>query len=77
MNTIELKKRISQELLEIDDKYVLEGISKLINLNLDIDEYIVSDELIEKLNRSEKQIEAGNYITNENLNKRLNEWLKA
>lgn len=78
MNTIELKEHIMQELEHIDDEYVLEGISKLIHLNLyNETPYKVSDTLKEKLLRSDKQIDEGNFITNEDLNSQVKKWLKV
>ena len=78
MNTFKLKEQIKQELECIDDKYVLEGISRLLHININNDDvYYVSDDLKKKLMRSDKQIDEGNFISNKDLKYQLKKWLKV
>lgn len=78
MNTLKLKEQIKKELECIDDKYVLEEISRLLHININNDDvYYVSDDLKKKLMRSDKQIDEGNFISNKDLKYQLKKWLKV
>lgn len=71
MNNIELKKHIQEEIEQIDDTYILEGISRFIELNSEDEVYIIPSELKKKLALSDKQIDEGNYIDHGDLKQKI------
>ena len=76
MSTVELKKKVVEKLLATENDYLLEEINRLLELeNYEKDVYILSDIQKAKINQSLKQIENGECIIHEDLNKEIDKWL--
>ena len=76
MSTVELKKKVVEKLLATENDYLLEEINRLLELeNHEEDVYILSDIQKAKINQSLKQIENGEFVTHEDLNKEIDKWL--
>ena len=76
MSTVELKKKVVEKLLATESDYLLEEINRLLELeNHEEDVYILSDIQKAKINQSLRQIENGEFITHEDLNKEIDKWL--
>lgn len=73
MNIQSLKKQLINFINNIEDIEYLEGLNQLVK---DKDEiYILSKEQESAINEGLKDIEEGKYITDEVLNKEINQWL--
>ncbi|MBX7044553.1 MAG: hypothetical protein K1X86_01850 [Ignavibacteria bacterium] len=73
MNIQSLKKQLINSINNIEDIEYLEGLNQLVK---DKDEiYILSKEQESAINEGLKNIEEGKYITDEVLNKEINQWL--
>jgi hypothetical protein len=78
MLTAELKKRVVEKLLATENNYLLEEINRLLELeHYDETVCILSDSEKAKVNKSLQQIENGEYITDEDLNKETDKWLNG
>ena len=75
MTTAELKKSIVQEVHAVSDEKMLELLLiALENINSPISE--LEDWQIKEIEESEKQLERGEWITKEEADKKILEWLK-
>ena len=79
MSTLELKQRITEKVNMINDPDKLKEIEEMIEWEIQLDEekvYHLSEEQIAAVNESEEQIKRGEFISNEDANKEIEEWLK-
>ncbi len=76
MSTIEIKDNIISKIILIDDQSFLEAINILINNKADQKVYKLSPEQLESINRGINDIKEGNFITNEDLNLEISQWLE-
>jgi len=77
MTAVELKQRIIAQLSSTNDEELLEHISKVIDIELHSgDIHIMGEAEIEAVNEGLEQLENGQWITNEEANKRADEWLR-
>jgi predicted transcriptional regulator len=76
MKTIEIKNNIKNKINLINDKSFLEAINNIIENKAEEKIYKLSDEQLLMVNEGEKEIEAGNFITNEDLDLEIKQWLK-
>ena len=77
MNTIEIKTLIHEGIENIDDRDLLLSIKDLVDekyVSMDIKK--LSPWQIQRIDSAKKQIEQGNYLTNAEADKVVDEWLK-
>jgi predicted transcriptional regulator len=76
MSTIELRKLLIEKIQVTDDDKLLEEASRLLEVDIDeSDVYILNDKQKEAIEEGRKQIINGEYLTDEESNKEIDEWL--
>ena len=75
MRTIETKNNIINNINLINDKSFLEAINNIIENKAEERVYKLSEDQLSLVNEGEKEIESGNYITNEDLDLEISQWL--
>jgi hypothetical protein len=76
MTTKELRTRVIKKINEIDDESLLHDLIRLIEDSTDDNEiYRLSDNHKIAIDQAIDQIEKGDYLTNEQSNQQINEWL--
>lgn len=73
MTAIALKKYLVSRINLIDDDSVLDKIKKILEKEEKV--YVLSDYQLDKLAKSRKQIEDGNFLTQDEMDKKVEEWL--
>ncbi len=77
MSTIELRKLLIEKIQLTDDDKLLEEASRLLEVEIvDSDIYILNDKQKMAIEEGRKQILKGEYLTDEESNKEIDEWLK-
>ena len=77
MTTNELKHKVIDKINELNDDSILKDLIRLIEDSTDDNEiYRLSDNHKKAINTAIDQIEKGDYLTNEQSNKEIDEWLK-
>ena len=78
MQTTELKSKLIDKINKIEDKNLLMEATRLIDIEIPIDEekFIFSDMQKAKIMNSLKEIESGKYLTSDDANNEIEEWLK-
>jgi len=76
MSVAELQKKIIEKINETNDAGLLEDIYNFIGVDEGLDIfYHLSDTQLAAIEASQQQIKEGNYFTNEEVNKEIDEWL--
>lgn len=75
MDTIDLKEKLISKLQKIDSECILDGVSRLLELAQFEDVYKLPNQQRERLKESRQQIEKGEYITDEEINLKIDVWL--
>ena len=75
MRTIEIKNNIINKINLINDKSFLEAINNIIENKAEERVFKLSEDQLSLVNEGEKEIESGNYITNEDLDLEISQWL--
>jgi hypothetical protein len=76
MSTIELKEKLIEKIQNTDDENILEEAYRLLDLKTaDIEKYGFSDDQKSEVNESIIQIKQGKFLTNDDANKEIDEWL--
>ena len=76
MKTIEIKKKLINEINLSKNKYLLEEFYRLLNLENEIKEiYKLNAEQKSAIAEAREQIKNGDYLTNEQANQEIDEWL--
>ena len=76
MTTQELRHKVINKVNELDDESLLNDLIKLIDDNENDDEiYRLSDNHKKAINKAIDEIENGDYLTNDQSNKQIDEWL--
>jgi predicted transcriptional regulator len=76
MSTIELRKLLIEKIQLTDDDKLLEEASRLLEVDIEeSDVYILNDKQKEAIEEGRKQIINGEYLTDEESNKEIDEWL--
>jgi predicted transcriptional regulator len=73
MTTIALKKYLVSKINLLEDSSVLDKIKELIDETSKV--YVLSEYQIQRVEESRRQIEAGNFLTQEEMDKKVEEWL--
>ncbi|HZW64351.1 MAG TPA: hypothetical protein VFF23_01595 [Hanamia sp.] len=77
MSTIELRNTIIDKIKKIDDEDLLNEVNRLIEIETsDIEIYKFSDEQKAAIEEAEGQINRGEFLTDEEATKDIEEWLK-
>ena len=76
MSTIELRKLLIEKIQLTDDDKLLEEASRLLEVDIEeSDVYILNDKQKEAIDEGRKQIINGEYLTDEESNNEIDEWL--
>jgi urease accessory protein UreE len=76
MSTVELRKRLIEKIQLTDDDKLLEEASRLLEVEIELsDVYIINDKQKEAIEEGKKQIINGAYLSDEESNKEIDEWL--
>ncbi|MBL0145486.1 MAG: hypothetical protein IPP48_06725 [Chitinophagaceae bacterium] len=77
MSTIEMKKELIEKIQSTNDEGLLEEVYRLLEINNEeIDTIILSDYQKAKIDAGINDMQAGNFLSNEDANKEIEEWLK-
>jgi predicted transcriptional regulator len=77
MSTIEMKKELIEKIQSTNDEVLLEEVYRLLEINNEeIDTIILSDYQKAKIDAGIKDMQIGNFLSNEDANKEIEEWLK-
>ena len=76
MSTVELKKRLIDTIQKIEDKNILEEAFRLLEREAaDMETYKLSDEQKSIVNEARQQFNSGKFLTNEQADNEIDEWL--
>mgnify|MGYP000870811929 FL=1 len=77
MSTIEIQKELIEKIRSTYDESVLEEVYKILELNTEnFDKIVLTDFQKSKIDSGLKDMEDGNFISHEEANKQIEEWLK-
>lgn len=77
MSTSELKKRLIDKIKETDNNNLLEEAFRLLQLESeDIEAYKLSEDQKNAVNEARQQIKNGQFLTDDEANKDIDEWLR-
>ncbi|MBK8295885.1 MAG: hypothetical protein IPK91_01050 [Saprospiraceae bacterium] len=74
MSTLELREKVFKKLEFVED-YVLEEVLSLLEFETNEGLYKLSEAQKSKIDEAHKQIKAGNSLTDDEVNKEIDEWL--
>lgn len=76
MSTTELRKLLIEKIKRTDDDKLLEEAYRLLEVDIEeSDVYVLNDKQNEAINEARKQINEGKYLTDEESNREIDEWL--
>ena len=76
MSTVEIRKRLIDKIQNIQDGRILEEAYRLLELDIeDADIYKLNNSQKEAIAVARKQIKKGQFLTEEQANKEIDEWL--
>jgi hypothetical protein len=76
MSSAELKKRLIDKIRETDNKNLLEEAFRLLQMESeDIEVYTLSEDQKNAVNEARQQIKNGQFLTDDEANKDIDEWL--
>ena len=76
MSIIELKKKLINKIQETVDNSLLEEALRLLDIESDeSDTLVLNEEQTNAVNEAQAQIKSGQFLTNEQANKEIDEWL--
>lgn len=76
METIEIKKKLIEEINLSNNKDLLEELYRFLNLENEMQEtYKLDNEQISAVAEAREQIKKGEYLTNDDANQEIDEWL--
>jgi hypothetical protein len=77
MSTLELRKRLIDEIEKTEDKGILEEILRLLKIQTnDTEIYSLSEDQMMAVNEAMAQVKNGQFLTDEQANKEIDEWLR-
>jgi CRISPR/Cas system-associated endoribonuclease Cas2 len=78
MSGIELKEKLINSINKTDNEELLHEVYRLLEIeNEDIEIYKLSDEQCMAISKSQQQIKNGEFITNQEADNEIEEWLKS
>lgn len=76
MSTVELRKRLIEKIQATSDDHLLEEANRLFEIETEeLDIYLLNDEQKTIIGQSRQQISQGKFISDEQANKEIDEWL--
>jgi len=76
MSTVELRKRLIEKIQKTENENLLLEAYRLLELETeDLEVYKLSDEQVNVVNEAREQIKNGQYLTDDQANKDIDEWL--
>lgn len=76
MSTVELRKRLIDKIQTTKDERILEEAYRLLEIETeDIEIYKLNDDQKKAINEARQQIKNGQFLTDEQANKEIDEWL--
>ena len=76
MSTLELKQKLISKIEQTEDNSLLEEALRLLDIEIDdLGPIKLSEKQIEATDEAREQIKKGQYLTNEQANKEIDEWL--
>ncbi len=77
MPVTELQQKLIDKISSTDDVDLLEDIYSFIGIDEEVEKfYTLSDKQISNIEQSQQQIKDGNYFSNDDVNKEIDEWLE-
>jgi len=77
MSTVELKKTLIGKITNSEDENLLLEVYRLLELeNIDSTVYPLSDDQISVVRESQAQVKRGNFLSDHDANKEIEEWLE-
>jgi hypothetical protein len=77
MSVTELQQKLIDKISTTNDVDLLEDIYSFIGIDEEVGKfYSLSDKQISSIEQSQQQIKDGNYFTNDDVNKEIDEWLE-
>ncbi len=77
MSVTELQQKLIDKISSTNDVDLLEDIYSFIGIDEEVEKfYTLSDKQISSIEQSQQQIKDGNYFTNDDVNKEIDEWLE-
>ena len=77
MSTLEIQKELIEKIQSTYDESILEEVYKILELNTgNFDKIVLTDFQKSKIDAGLKDMEDGNFISHEEANKQIEEWLK-
>jgi predicted transcriptional regulator len=77
MSVTELQQKLIDKISTTNDVDLLEDIYSFIGIDEEVEKfYTLSDKQISSIEQSQQQIKDGNYFTNDDVNKEIDEWLE-
>ena len=77
MSTIELRKKLIEKIKKTDNENLLEEVYRLLEIETgNIEIYKLNSLQIRKIKAAKEQIKNGQFLTDKEANKEINEWLK-
>lgn len=77
MTTIELKKQLINRISEIDDESFLQAIKTILDSKTQSQVITLTKAQRQEIDESKKQIEAGEFIEQDELDQKFNQWKSA
>ena len=77
MTTIELKKQLINRISEIDDESFLQAIKTILDLKTQSQVITLTKAQRQEIDKSKKQAEAGEFIEQDELDQKFNQWKSA
>ena len=76
MSTPELKKKLIGKISALEDEKLLQEVCRLLEMGEgDFELYKLSDEQINVVNESKEEVKKGNFLTDKDADKEIDEWL--
>ena len=76
MSTIELKQKLISKIQETVDDSLLEEALRLLNIESgELDVLVLNEEQVNAVDEAQAQIKSGQFLSNEQANKEIDEWL--
>jgi hypothetical protein len=77
MSTIELKERLIEKIQTTSDSNILEEMYRLLEIEqIDTANFYFSDEQKKQINTAQKQVQEGQYLSNLEADKEIDQWLE-
>jgi predicted transcriptional regulator len=77
MTTIELKKQLINRISEIDDESFLQAIKTILDSKTQSQVIALTEAQRQEIDESKKQVEAGEFIEQDELDQKFNQWKSA